>query len=282
MKDYDFIFSLGYCCGVSQALRAAGLQHASYPLDWLGMHDAGCSTDVVCADFDRWMEAEDLRLVDVCHGAGFGTRLYLNTRTNIGYCHEFPDTMPFSESYPKVKETYDRRIERFIAKMREAGRILAVYLDIPSRPKPSPEEVRSIRARLSAHCPGARVDVLWFFQDDAATSPHVVFEEQGVTVVGADYKVVENGRTMQYIRVEVVAPFLKAGFRLCDSQAADERAKYAANMKEIHSLRWGPDKSRFRRWLNQRAYKFYRSLEGYLQKRGLIHPERPVWFWEDV
>ena len=35
MKAYDFIFGLGAGCSVSQSLRDAGLQFASYPLDWI-------------------------------------------------------------------------------------------------------------------------------------------------------------------------------------------------------------------------------------------------------
>jgi len=32
--------------------------------------------------------------------------------------------------------------------------------------------------------------------------------------------------------------------------------------------------------LNQRAYKLYRHLERMLRKRGLIHPQRQILFWD--
>ena len=51
MKEYDLAFSLGSSCGVSQALRAAGLQFASYPLDWLGSRDVRRVAKVVAGNF---------------------------------------------------------------------------------------------------------------------------------------------------------------------------------------------------------------------------------------
>ena len=34
-QHYDFVFSLGQACSCSSSLRAAKLQYASYPFDWL-------------------------------------------------------------------------------------------------------------------------------------------------------------------------------------------------------------------------------------------------------
>ena len=53
MKEYDLAFSLGSSCGVSQALRAAGLQFASYPLDWLGSRDVRRVAKVVAGNFEK-------------------------------------------------------------------------------------------------------------------------------------------------------------------------------------------------------------------------------------
>ena len=45
-------------------------------------------------------------------------------------------------------------------------------------------------------------------------------------------------------------------------------------------MRWGPDKSRFRRWLNKHLYKTYRSVERILVDRNLVQREGPLWFVE--
>ena len=161
MKEYDLAFSLGSSCGVSQALRAAGLQFASYPLDWLGSRDVRRVAKVVAGNFEKWFEKEDFRLVDVWHSTGFDTRAYLNTRTDFGFSHEFPDFVPFDESFPKIRETYERRVERFLKRAESVRRMLVVFMELPVAPRTPVEALAEVRRTLMERFPKADVDLLY-------------------------------------------------------------------------------------------------------------------------
>ena len=147
MKEYDLAFSLGFSCGTSQALRAAGMQFASYPLDWLGSRDIRRVVKVVAGNFEKWFEKEDFQLVDVWHSTGFDTRAYLNTRTGLGFSHEFSDFVPFDESFPKIRETYGRRVQRFLECADASRKMLAVFLEMPVLPCASVKELEEARIK---------------------------------------------------------------------------------------------------------------------------------------
>lgn len=281
-REYDFAFSLGYCCGVTQALRAAGLQFASYPLDWLGSPSLRRSAEVVADGFRDWLRPEDMRLLDVLHGPGFGTRIYLNERTQLGFSHEFPDTLPLEESLPKVRRTYDRRVARLLSRLAESRRVLAVYLEHPSRPGLPAAELAVARDLLRSRCPGAELDLLYFHEDPSCREPKETFDSDGLVSVAADYRVLENGEVTQYVKLPVLVSVLRRRAVLSGGgeNAADAR-KYADAARACHALRWGPDASWARRWLNQRAYKLFRLLEKRLVRKGLIHREERISFWKE-
>lgn len=281
MKTYDFAFSLGWACGCSQALRAAGLQFASYPFDWLGAYDILCGARVIANGFDRFLEAEDLRLIEVSHGAGFCTRMYLNERTGFGFSHEFSDFEPFAQSFPNVQKVYHRRSVRFLEELQASRRILAVYVEQPERGRINDADVAESLRLLRASCPQATVEILCFYEDPQVKRPQVVSEADGITVVAADYQVMDGEIVTQFMNLSGLTAFLREQISVVDRRTPEEKAKFAADQKRMHSGRWGYDKSAFRRWLNQRAYKAYRSLEKILRKRGLIHRERKVVFWDE-
>ena len=280
MKEYNLAFSLGFSCGTSQALRAAGLQFASYPLDWVGSPGILTSARLVAEDFAGWFEAEDLEIVDVRHGAGFCTRCYRNRKTNVGYSHEFSDFFPFEETYPKVRGTYDRRVERFLAAAGKSRRILAVYMEIPFRKCAAKEDLLSARRILAERFKEAEVDLLYVCVEESVGRPSVKELAPGVFVAGFDYRKYDNGEITHFIDWGPLVALLKENFSVADCRTAEEKAKFATYDRESRDLRWGPDKSRFRRWLNKHAYKTYRTLESLLIKKGLVQREGPLWFVE--
>lgn len=280
MKEYDLAFSLGFSCGTSQALRAAGLQFASYPLDWTGSPDILTSVGQVVNDFSGWFEAGDLELVDVRHGAGFCTRCYLNRRTKLGYSHEFSDFQPFDESYPGVRKTYDRRVERFVECAVKSRRILVVYMELPIRDRAADADIVSARRRLMDRFPGAEIDLLYVSVEPGREKPEVSELAPGVSVASYDYRKFDDGEVTHFIGWERLVPLLRANFRVVDTRSAEEKKSFATYGKLSSDLRWGADKSRFRRWLNKHLYKTYRSMERILVGRGLVQKEGPLWFWE--
>ena len=282
MKEYDLAFSLGSSCGVSQALRAAGLQFASYPLDWLGSRDVRRIAKVVAGNFEKWFEKEDFQLVDVWHGAGFGTRAYLNTRTDLGFSHEFRDFVPFDESFPKIHETYERRVERFLKCADSVRRMLAVFMELPVVLRAPVEALAEARRTLMERFPKAEVDLLYVGVEPGKKVPELAEVAPGVMTADYDYRKIEGGETLHYVEWGPLAAFLKANFQVPDPRTEEEKRRYSRFEKVSGDMRWGPDKSRFRRWLNKHMYKTYRSVEQVLIRRGLVEKEGPFWFWPDL
>lgn len=280
MKEYDLAFSLGFSCGTSQALRAAGLQFASYPLDWTGSPCIAASVRLVAEDFVGWFEAEDLDLVDVRHGTGFCTRCYCNRKTGIGYSHEFEDFYPFEETYPRVRETYDRRVDRFVSCAGESRRILAVYMELPIRGCAAKEDVLAARRTLAEKFRNAEVDLLYVYVEPGCRRPKMDEIAPGVFFAGFDYRKYDEGEVSHFIDWAPLVPLLRESFLVMDKRSAETRNGYAKYEKMTDDLRWGPDKGRFRRWLNKHLYKTYRSIERILVDRGLVQKEGPLWFVE--
>lgn len=276
MKKYDFAFSLGFACGTTQALRAAGLQFASYPLDWTMSPSVKASAEMVAADFANWLEAEDLKLVDVRHGPGFFTRIYRNERTGFGFSHEFSDFERFAVTYPKVKAMYARRIERFLERAGESKKILAVYMELPFRERIGDEAICEARQILAGRFPQAEIDLVYVYEEPGCGVPCVKSEGEGVTVVAADYRKFDGKEITHFVETGAIAKFLREAYRVEDTRKDEDKEKFVAAMKVNHANRWG--KGRMRRRINKMAYKLYRWLEGVLEKKGLVEHEGPLWF----
>jgi hypothetical protein len=50
-RHYDFIFCVGRACIATQSLRRAGLQHATFPWDWVGDPGVYERVEYICSDF---------------------------------------------------------------------------------------------------------------------------------------------------------------------------------------------------------------------------------------
>ena len=277
-RKYDFAFSLGATCAVSQSLREAGLQFASYPLDWTASPGVVQSAQLVSDDFAHWLDADDLKLWDVRHGAGFGTRIYKNMRTGFGFSHEFSDFERFAVSYPKVHAMYERRIARFRERLDSAKRILAVYNELPIRAEAADETILKAYEILRKRCPGAEIDLVYFWAEPGAKAPHERVVADGVLSIGIDYRKYDDGAITHFVERGGFTAWLKARAEVRDPRDAEDRARFEAVQAKTDLWRWGYGKSAFRRWLNHRAYKLYRSLERFLQKRGMVQKEGPLWF----
>ena len=278
MKTYDLAFSLGSTCAVSQSLREAGLQFASYPLDWTASPGVVEAAQTVAGGFAHWLDADDLKLWDVRHGVGFGTRIYKNARTGFGFSHEFSDFERFAVTYPKVKAMYERRIARFLERLGSARRVLAVYNELPIRAEAPDEAICRAYAILREACPAAEVDLVYFWAEPGARQPRERAVAPGVVSVGLDYRKFDAGEVTHFVERGGLTAWLKARAEVHDVRDAEDRAHYEAVVAKGDLWRWGVGKSRFRRWLNHRAYKLYRTLERVLQKRGMVQKEGPLWF----
>ena len=276
MKEYDFIFSLGASCAVSQSLRDAGLQFASYPFDWIGSPGLLRDVEMVEGRFCKWFEKEDLRLWDVRHEEGAVQRVYKNMRTSFGFPHEFTNAFTFEEGYGEAREKYDRRIERFYGDVGSARRALGIYLEVATRDRLPDEALADARRRLSAQFPGTALDLLYLFEDPSHREVRKVSESDGVTVACADYAKFLDGVPMHTVDRTEIVRFIRENFTVAGHDIVGEKARYEAEQKRRRKAHWG--KGRCSQWVNRKLFKAYRRLQDYLVGQKLLPGDRPCWF----
>lgn len=276
MKSYDLAFSLGFSCGASTALRAAGLQHASYPLDWVGSPGVVASARAIAADFSGWLERDDLRLYDIRRGA-LNKHVYLNARTGFGFPHDFSSFVGFDEAYPEVRAKYDRRIARFYEIAGKAKRLLAVYIEFPVKGRTPNAELEEARKVIAARFPEATVDLLCFHEGVGVERPVVEEFAPGLTAVQVEYRELERGQVMHTVDHSRIARYLRENVSVADVRSAEEKSGYAAQKAAKRAEKWGSGGA-LRRLVNRVSYRLYRKLEKRLVAEGLVPWEGPLWF----
>ena len=124
----------------------------------------------------------------------------------------------------------------------------------------------------------AAFDLVYFHAVDGATEARVESDEGGVTVVGCEYrKYLPGGGLHHEIDNSQIVVYLKDNVSVPDPRSEEEKAKYAAEWKKQDAARWHGGNA-FETFVNRSAFRMYRKLEKFLTKKGLMPPERPLWF----
>lgn len=276
MKDYDFAFSLGFCCTCSEALRAEGLQYASAPFDWVGISSVLQAPRAIADDFADWFDRDLLDLWDVRILGGFTTRVYRNRKTGVGFVHEFSNAEPIETHYDRERAKYDRRIARFRENLDAAHRVLAVYMELPDGRRATEAELIEARRLLSDKYPGKEFDLLYMYEDPSCPEWKEVSASDGIVVAKMDYRTFLDGTLMHVCRHDQVRSCVRAYGRVPDRRTAEEKAAFAAARQKAKSAMFG--KGRFARWLNKRLLRWFRNLEAYLETQKIMPGDRPLWF----
>lgn len=275
MNQYDFAFSCGYSCGVTQALRAAGLQFASFPFDWTATPSFRRAAETIAGGFARWMDRGDLELVDVRRG-GINKHIYRNRRTGFGFVHDFSSYKTFDDNYPEVAEKYERRIERLQSCFLSAKKILAIFVEWPIFGRVSDEELSDARRILSERYPSAEFEVLYFYCEDGCKVARTVSSCDGITVVANDYRTFQYGEINHEMDNRALMRYLRENILVEDPRTPEEKSLYAAGWERQDKARWHG-----RNWLedlvNRTMYRHYRRLERSLVEKGLVPREQPLW-----
>ena len=277
VKTYDLAFGCGFSCGVTQALREANLQFASFPFDWTATPSFPKAARMVATDFAHWMDRADLELVDVRH-SGINKRIYANRRTGFAFVHDFSLFMEPDVAYEAESVKYARRIERFRKALAMAKRVLAVCVEWPILEPLRAETLAETKRIFETRYVNAAFDLLYFHAVDGATEARVESDGGGVTVVGCEYrKYLPGGVLYHEIDNSQIAAYLKAHYAVPDPRSEEERAKYEAEWKRQDAARWH-GRNLFDTFVNRAAFRQYRKLEKFLARKGLVPPERPLWF----
>lgn len=241
---YDLVLGMGYACSCAQAVRAAGLQFASFPFDWaasLSSPSMSYHIDTICNDFANWFEKKDLVLLsqgDVAKWETSDADVYHNTRTDYFFPHAFAKGSDFDKAYEEVARTYRRRIDRLYALLRSAKRVLLVRMDSPAlQYATTADECREAQSRLMAKFPGVAFDIIYLTMD--RTRPFADRLEQkvsdGVLNVSFDYSCHRPNMPGYMTDVEQIVKVLRSHAKVRDYRTPEERREY---VRKRHLERW--------------------------------------------
>jgi len=275
MKHYDFVFSCGFSCGVTQALRVANLQFASFPFDWTASQGFLACARMIADNFEHWMDREDLELVDVRRG-GINKHIYRNRRNHFGFVHDFSSFKTFDENYPKESAKYARRIERLKECLGAAKKVLAICVEWPILGRISDADLAETKHVLSAKYPNVEFELLYFYNENDCKNPRVVSDTNGITVVANDYRTFEYGEVNHEMDNRALTQYLKKNVSVEDPRAPEEKEKYAAGWEKQDKARWH-GKNWFEDFVNRTRFRQYRRIEKFLVRKGLVPRERPLW-----
>ena len=129
MKKYNIIYSLGRDCACSSYLKKNGLRLTSGPFDWLTNAGFEQRFDLILNDFENFLNKEDLIPMPkpTQFPADKNNDYYENKRTGLYFWHDFPADKSFDQSYPLIKQKYNRRIDRFYKNIKKHKRVLLVW-----------------------------------------------------------------------------------------------------------------------------------------------------------
>lgn len=275
MKKYDFIFSIGRACACSQSLRLAGLQLLSLPWDWLALNPVSDGPDlpirlgIMESGFADWLREEDLEFVSDL--ADNGKDQYRNRRYHITYLHDFPHGVPLHESFPAVKEKYDRRVARFQRLMSESkSSVLAVYMDSPVAPTADVAVCREAHKRLQALYPHVKVDFLLVSLEEGRGFENRTVEDLGggFTRIAFDFKDYEPNKPPYSVDLWHCAAAMKSVASVKDYRTAAERHAALERTRQAKMREYGAQ-TRWQYFLIRRRMDFDRLRE-------MIYPRVPL------
>ena len=117
---------------------------------------------------------------------------YHNVFNGVTFNHDFEIGGNLKETYPVVKEKYDRRIKRLLDRIDRASSVLGVFVESPDsgKSKLCKRDLRDIRAKLQNAFPNKRFDLLYVSPDADLKHGSIVtaLSENGLVWIVSEYK----------------------------------------------------------------------------------------------
>lgn len=191
-KKYDFVCSIGEACSCAQSLISANLRTASGPFDWLWGSDFLGRIKILCSDFHRFIEKDDLISCDCNNGDTKNLcDIYKNKYTNLVLNHDFPAGVPLDDSYDTVAEKYERRINRLLSNINSSESVLLVYIETPITDKhTSNADIIEGSEQIKNRWSNKTIDILYFKNDLNLTPKQYELEtlSNNIIKITANYK----------------------------------------------------------------------------------------------
>lgn len=232
-RHYDFIFCVGRACIATQSLRRAGLQHATFPWDWVGDPGVYERVEHICSDFRNWPRLEDLEWRQAPEL--FANRKHVVCRrTGLFFLHEFDPAKTIEEQYPQLAAKYERRIGRLFSCIRSSKRVLLLCMDSPHLKGQTPlDEGRRCRMALAEKFPGVEFDFMQMHIEPGRSFAERVDEEvePGLFHVAYDYRDLKADPKANAVMLDQIATYLASHFTVRDYRTAEERKSYAERQR---------------------------------------------------
>jgi len=267
-RTYDLAISLGGSCGMSQALRRAKCQFASFPFDWVGKSSYRKRIELIDNDFADYLVDEDLPHFDKIPKNGKIEHHYYD-RFGFIYAHDFDQEKPIPPQIPVVRAKYLRRLHHMSELIVRARRVLVVWADmVGSSPIVSDEDIAFAREVFSRKWPHAEFDLVIFHYDE-----NVPYEKrkteirENVTIVTFNIRDPQPGTFM--LNPKLLQRWFRSNIRVADYRTSDERRAWNSKERQKKYARYGA-KNYLEMVVNRWQIKVYQHLAKRLARKGIV------------
>ena len=247
-RRYDLIVGLGPACSCTMTLRRAGLQHLSFPFDWIGprpntdeyLHDVRLRAEHIASEFGgRWLRAEDFTHFDPPEK--HPRDCYFNEGLQLLFIHDFEKGDDFAATFPKIQAKYRRRIDRLLELIRGSKRVLLLRVDRPDLDIATPiEDCKAAVKVLSDHFAPVSFELLLLHRERGRSYADRLETDHGdgVRSLVFDYDANRDDRPRYQPDINLLAQVLASRYEVRDYRTRAERAagKRRARQKEYEKF----------------------------------------------
>ena len=247
-EHYDLIIGLGPACSCTMSLRRAGLQHLSFPYDWIGPRentneyavDVRHRAENIADEFrGRWLVAEDFTHIDP--PPTHPRDCYFNEGLQLLFIHDFEKGDDFAASFPKIQRKYRRRIDRLLELIRDSKRVLLLRVDRPDLAvRTELEDCKAAVKALSDHFTSVRFELLLLHCEHGRSYSDRIETDHGNGVRSLVFDYDDNRPDIPKFQpnIGMIAQILASRYSVRDYRTPDERAagKRRARQKEYEKF----------------------------------------------
>lgn len=275
---YDLVFSLGYDCNCSLALRRAGLQFYSYPFDWTTRAPLATRAQALAEGFSRWLRPGDLQDLGAATFDRFSRQhhVVVDSATGLEFRHDFPLELSLADGLPDVARKYARRSDRLLRSIRESHRVLAIFATGFRHEELPLAELEAAYDRLAAAFGPGRIELLGVCDDQPDIAhPLAWTHARGGHVHRVSLAFGFHSAQGFEVRDRVLARFLRDAFSARDPRTPEECRAHKALEKDRTYQKYRA-RSRLSLFVNKLQFRLYRTLAKKLQKKGILPPNEPL------
>ena len=272
-EKFDLAFGLGPACSCTMSLRRAGLQHLSFPYDWIGPKENTPEFDIdvrtraeqIAAEFHGWLNPADFMKFDPPDGALAPRDCYFNEGLRLLFIHDFPKGSDFETEFPKIKEKYRRRIGRLLELIRSSKRVLLLRVDRPDlRARTSVEDCKAAVRILSEKFAPAKFELLLLHCEADRPFENLLETDHGdgVRSIVFDYRGVIPDLPSFQPNFSLIERLLTSRFSVRDYRTSAERAEKKRRERQAKYRQYGVSnwwQLRLARWRKRLARHFVKN-----------------------